>query len=272
MIVECRTQKERDFLAFLWEGWDETLIWSCLDGSMGHLYTDSLTKPTCSMALLGDFCFFAGDADSDGAEQLVAYKPAGLQQSFVIMVGQNAAWNSRIASRHNANTDAVAPEPVTRYAIKKEPDIFDKAHLQSLIAQLPAGFSIHPIDESIFCTAKSTEWQRDWCSQFATWEDYRKHGIGFVIKHDETGAIVSGASSYSYFQSHGGGVEIEIDTEEAWRGRGLAKVIGAQMVLSCLKKGLYPSWDAANLTSVHLAELFGYHFDHEYQAFWVRGW
>lgn len=277
MIVECRNQKERDQLSFLWDGWNETLLWSCLDGSMGHLYADSLSEPTCSMALLGDFCFFAGDASSKAAQELVNYKPAGLDQWFVIMVGQTPAWNELIAHRKQgapgtAGTPPEAPQPVTRYAIKKEGDIFDRTHLRNLIAKLPAGFSIHPLDESIFTAARQEEWQRDWCSQFATWADFSRQGIGFVIRHDETGEIVSGCSSYSVFTSHGGGVEIEIDTKDAWRGRGLAKSIGAHMVLACLERGLYPSWDAANLTSVHMAELFGYHFDHEYQAFWIRGW
>jgi hypothetical protein len=32
---------------------------------------------------------------------------------------------------------------------------------------------------------------------------------------------------------------------------------------------LYPSWDAHNMGSVHLAEKLGYEFDHEYIAYEV---
>jgi hypothetical protein len=42
-------------------------------------------------------------------------------------------------------------------------------------------------------------------------------------------------------------------------------------VLQCLKEVLYPSWDAQNMISVHLAEKLGYEFDHEYTAYEVAG-
>ncbi len=35
----------------------------------------------------------------------------------------------------------------------------------------------------------------------------------------------------------------------------------------CLKKGLYPSWDARNKDSVALSEKLGYHFDKKYTTF-----
>ena len=43
----------------------------------------------------------------------------------------------------------------------------------------------------------------------------------------------------------------------------------AALILSCLDDGLYPSWDAANMNSVHLAEKLGYQFSHEYACYWL---
>ena len=40
-------------------------------------------------------------------------------------------------------------------------------------------------------------------------------------------------------------------------------------ILLCLEEGLYPSWDAQNMLSVHLAEKLGYEFDHEYTVYEV---
>jgi len=34
-------------------------------------------------------------------------------------------------------------------------------------------------------------------------------------------------------------------------------------------RSLYPSWDAQNMNSVHLAEKLGYEFDHAYTAYEV---
>ena len=80
--------------------------------------------------------------------------------------------------------------------------------------------------------------------------------------------IVAGASSYSGYQ---GGIEIEIDTKEAYRRQGMAYACGARLILECLERGWYPSWDAQNLWSVALAQKLGYHFEHEYTAYEIWG-
>ncbi|MCI9059896.1 MAG: GNAT family N-acetyltransferase, partial [Lachnospiraceae bacterium] len=42
---------------------------------------------------------------------------------------------------------------------------------------------------------------------------------------------------------------------------------GARLILACMERGWYPSWDAQNLWSVKLAEKLGYHFDRAYPAY-----
>ena len=91
---------------------------------------------------------------------------------------------------------------------------------------------------------------------------------------------VAGASSYSAYRGtdrrdeagKNGGIEIEIDTREDYRRQGLASVCGARLILECLDRGLYPSWDAQNRWSVSLAEKLGYHFSHEYTAYEIQGY
>lgn len=41
------------------------------------------------------------------------------------------------------------------------------------------------------------------------------------------------------------------------RRRGVALACCARLILTCLDRGLYPSWDAANLESVALARRLG---------------
>ena len=67
------------------------------------------------------------------------------------------------------------------------------------------------------------------------------------------------------------GIEIEVDTVEEERRKGLATAASAALILRCLDEGLYPSWDAQNMISVHLAEKLGYEYDHEYTAYEVSG-
>ncbi len=51
---------------------------------------------------------------------------------------------------------------------------------------------------------------------------------------------------------------------------GLAYACGARLILECLARGIYPSWDAHNLESAALAEKLGYHYDRPYTAFLIH--
>ena len=140
--------------------------------------------------------------------------------------------------------------------------IFDREKLMKMSRILPAGYEIRMIDERIYHMAGKEEWSSDLCSQFPTFADYRERGIGTAVLFD--GTLAAGASSYTVYQ---GGIEIEIDTKEEHRRRGLARACAARLILECLDRGLYPAWDAHNKASLALALKLGYHFDKEYEAF-----
>ena len=86
-----------------------------------------------------------------------------------------------------------------------------------------------------------------------------------MIKKD--GDFVSGASSYSAYK---GGIEIQVDTRAGFRRQGLAFYACARLILECLERGLFPSWDAHNLTSLMLARKLGYQFSHSYIAYEIK--
>lgn len=77
MIYEI---KDGSIVSGLFAGWEETIIWSCLQGIMGKLYGNHPRFPTAAMALLGDFAFLAGTPDPE----LAAYKPGWCTQRFII--------------------------------------------------------------------------------------------------------------------------------------------------------------------------------------------
>ena len=66
MIYEI---KDTNKISPLFGHWEETLIWSCLQGIMGKIYANDLTAPTAAMAVIGDFTFFAGEP----CPELIAY-------------------------------------------------------------------------------------------------------------------------------------------------------------------------------------------------------
>lgn len=243
-------------ISHLFHGWDETFIWSCLQGCMGIAYADSLHNPLSAQISLGDFLFFAGEMNYD----LVGNKPTNLHSDFAIMVPQNQQWEEAI--EHYYKEKAVR---YIRYATKKEKAVFDKAKLQSIVDQLPLQYELRMVDNELYEQILSSNWARDLCLNYTDFSDYQTHGLGVVILYN--GIIVSGASSYISFHN---GIEIEIDTREDKRRKGLALICGAKLILECLKRGWYPSWDAHNKASLALAEKLGYHFDKEYPAYEIE--
>lgn len=251
-VVDTKT------VAPLFSGWEETLIWSCLQGVMGNIYTTDFKNPTSAMAILGDFSFLAGEP----CTELAAFKPDWCTQDFIIMVPQNDGWQNTIVGHYGSRAKIVS-----RYATKKEPDVFNRVKLEKVISELSEDYRVCPIDESTYHLCKMEDWSRDLVSQFPDYEAYKKLGLGYVICKDHK--IVSGASSYTRYQE---GIEIEIDTQEAYRRKGLAYVCGAKLILECQKRNLYPSWDAQNKNSLALAEKLGYRYSHSYRAVEVRGY
>lgn len=240
----------------LFDGWEETIILSCLQGIMGRIYS---TNPAlAAMAVLGDFTFFAGKVD----RELIAYKPNGCTKDFMIMVGQNKDWQNAITEYYGQRA-----RTVSRYAFLKEPDAFNLSSLKAAAASLPPDFSMELIDEPLYHLCKSQAWSCDLVSQFHNYAQYHRLGLGVVIRKGNE--IVSGASSYSRYRD---GIEIEIDTREDHRRQGLAYMCGARLILECQNRGLYPSWDAQNPWSAALAEKLGYKFSHTYAAAEISGY
>lgn len=238
--------------------WQETIIYSCLQKVMGEIYVDDVDCPQSAMAVLGDFCFLTGEANWE----LVSYKPGSCQQDFIIMIPGNADWFPLIEQYY-----AGRAKKVKRYAMKKEPAVFQPERLQAIVQGLPTEYKLQLMDEEVYQMCRTQDWSRDLVSQYNDYQTYEKLGLGVVILKEKE--LVAGASSYSSYEQ---GIEIEIDTKETYRRRGLAKVCGAKLILECLKRKLYPSWDAQNPGSAALAEKLGYHFDHEYTAYEIWGY
>ena len=111
----------------LFDGWEETLIYSCLQRVMGKIYVTDSDRPVSAMAFVGCFAFLAGEPD----RELLTGKPEG----FVIMVPQNDSWSGLI---EDCFPDA---RKVTRYAIRKDM-VFDRERLEKMAACLPEGYEL----------------------------------------------------------------------------------------------------------------------------------
>lgn len=240
--------RDKNAIAHLFAGWDETMIWSCLQNCMGIAYADDVQSPQSAQILIAGFCFFAGKAN----EELMRNRR---ELSFVF-IPQNSAWERAIQQVYG---DQVVKR--TRYATKKA-STFDLSKLEAMTVSLSSPYELCMIDSALYHQIMASNWAVDLCGNFESCEDFLQNGLGVVVL--KNGEIVSGASTYTYYN---GGIEIEIDTREDERRKGLALACGAKLILECLKRGFYPSWDAHNPGSLTLAEKLGYCFDKEYAAY-----
>ena len=228
-------------VAPLFATWPENMIASALQGQMGSVWQLGENGP--ALCQNGDF-WFSTSANPDMLEAILQK----LNGRFGIL-----AFAPGTETENVQQALEPAAKPCIRYAMQKGGGRFDVAHLQALISALPAEMRLRPIDAVLYRQCLEQEWSRDFVAQFASAQDFEARGLGVAAMIGDQ--IISGASSYVCFQ---GGIEIEVDTRRDYRRRGVASACCASLILNCLSRGLYPSWDAANLASAGLAEKLGY--------------
>ena len=136
-------------LTALFDGWEETMVWSCLQGVMGRaMWNEGVTA---GLIASGDFCFLAGEPD-----RALLARAAG-----PILAPRTPDWHPLIEAYFGPRAI-----PETRYAIKKEPGIFDRRRLEALAAALPAGYELRLIDEAMVPVLLAQAWSRDFCAAF----------------------------------------------------------------------------------------------------------
>ena len=86
----------------LFGAWEETLIESCLDGSMGEVLAGGVAPVRAAVARLGDFAFLAGDAQDPAAEALARGLLAGAQHPYLLAVPQDERWAALARRRGRA--------------------------------------------------------------------------------------------------------------------------------------------------------------------------
>ena len=79
----------------LFTGWNQTIIWSCLDGTMGQIIVDDDSNPQSALAILGinsAFAFFAGKPNLNlittavnARETVVCDTPAIFAKSLIVI-------------------------------------------------------------------------------------------------------------------------------------------------------------------------------------------
>ena len=197
--------------ALLFAGWEETLLWSCLQGVMGKVYAPA-SPPGCPGRFGG--LYLPGRRTSGGSGGL---RPAGMPPGLPPPappergVGPGASRRSR--------TSAPAHHPLRH---EKGPRRLPPGHLNHLAGRLLPGDALRPIQGELYHRCLADPWSRDLVAQFSTEGDYARLGLGVAVVRQ--GELVAGASSYARYRT---GIEIEVDTRPDCRRQGLATAASA---------------------------------------------
>ncbi len=245
----------------LWEGEEEEVtLLSCIEGHMGRLWVDVMEKPNCAFALVGDFCYIIGCYNKSEEKNIIEILMEHCQGKIIMIDAKQ--WEPMLSLLKEEFPERF--KTFTRYALFGKLEWFDQAKLQEYATAIEPEFHAVRIDEKIYPITQEQFWTADFCSNFITQQDFKEHGIGYVILKDNE--IIAGASTYSYCE---GKLEITIETKEEYRKKGLALACASKIILECLERNIFPRWDAANMASVALAEKLGYRFNHEYTVYMI---
>lgn len=264
--------KDGDILAPFFQHTYDSCPEAFLQGVMGRGFTDSLENPSFGVIQMGDFCFLSGGRTELLQDEVFSLIENLSQNRSLIVVPLSENW-------HQPLSGCSSLQRKTRYALDRpKASAFDRNALTSLICRTAYDadcsdhsdsreFTVKPVGERDYSSLQKAEWSRDFTGNYPDYPFYRQWGFGFVMIENATGKTAAGASSFS---SSRNSIEIQIATDSDYRRRGLATAVSARMVLECLNRNKYPSWDAENLISVSIAEKLGYHFLKEYTAYAVN--
>ena len=237
----------------LFQSWTKNMVLYGLDAGLGQFFMNA--PETSCLYQLGNFLFPAGQVDPNLWQEFS--KKYSLADKVII--SQKPSWQEFLDSKSEL-------QQFTRYAFSDRAD-FDTEDLEKWLSMLPANYYLSPIDkESYECLAREA-WSQDLQGDFSDFDQFQAEGgFGFLVYSGEE--IIAGISTGLVYR---GALEIEIATKSAYQRQGLAKILGAQMILEAQKRSLFPLWDAHNEASKKVAESLGYQCLGAYPAYEWKG-
>jgi GNAT superfamily N-acetyltransferase len=243
---------KRKKLAGLFADHRPSFIIDCvLEGHLGTAMADDENMPKVVQLAFADIVVFGGDPEHPVALELVKRLPENK-----IVLPSPPGWSDLLLQVHGGGL-----MKLIRFAFSSR--MLDVLHLRSLIKTLPEDYRVERIDVDLaqLIYQDPSIVSEDHVRNFNSPEDFVQRGIGFCALKDDR--IVSTASSYAFCDK---GIEVQINTHPDFRGKGLATVVSAVLLVYCLEHGIEPHWDAGNEISIRLAEKLGYVQTDSYQV------
>ncbi len=206
----------RDVLTELFREQQSPKVQTYLQGYCGKGYVDDLKNPTVAVIMVSIFAIIAGNAQSESVENMLHTIP-----DRRLIIAPSSEWNQKI--------EEILTSTVTKhrqYRCSGSAKSFDIPMLKRYTETLPEGYTLRQIDKELVSGRSQDGLPSDFIENFGSEEEFAKRGVGFWILYNDV--VVSGATS---FFTYNGGIEIDIETDESHRGKGLATVVAAGIIL-----------------------------------------
>jgi hypothetical protein len=220
-----------------------------LQGYCGTALASIGSKPRVAQLTVGVFTFFGGDPTHPIARTLIE-RLSGQR----IIVFAEEGWRDTILRAHG---ERIGTEQRLSFSSAN----LNLDHLRVLMSDVPDRFHIERINVDLaqrICDEVSPDLLLP--EVFASPVDFFERGIGFCALTG--GQLVCGATSAFICDE---AIEIQINTNKAYRRMGLATAVGATLLVHCLEHGIDPHWDAGAPASERVAEKLGYVPDSAYE-------
>ena len=260
MIKVSDTQRKA--IAHLFDGiWDSMVI-AYLQGYQGDAWVNKMPDPEFGFIVSGEYSFFGGDANNSEVLDVIGklFDYIEGDETTAIYAPDHLEWRD-VLLKHQPDK----AKEVMRYWIVQKDYVFDRDKLKGFINDLPKDYELKFFDSDIYNQAMSEQWSSEFCETFQSEEDYLSKGFGVAATYN--GKLVAGTSTMTVYD---GGTEIQGATHENFRRKGLALSTAAKFILECQRRGIRPCWDAANTTSLHMAQKLGYEYNGEYSTVKIK--
>ncbi|HEY9075231.1 MAG TPA: GNAT family N-acetyltransferase [Anaerolineaceae bacterium] len=226
------------------------LPFAICDGyNKGRVFTDRAQNPRVALvwSSVGYLCL-AGEIGEAGnvddlhrtlTEILIPASLAGGETSL-ILIASPSAWKERFASLLPGRN---------MIEIFRQPFAFNPALFMNLPRpEIPVGMRLIPIDAML---AEKAGILASWASL----NDFLSNGIGYALLDGE--AVASICTSVFTSRER---VEIDVQTAEPYRRRGLATIVASALIEESLRRGRQPNWECFwdNRPSIALAGRLGF--------------
>lgn len=239
-----------------------SFVYAVLDHSIsGAVYMDSMDKNYILIGTSSGIFYIMGDDNNKSINEflLELYQNKVNEQARFTLFSASSKWDDTIKQIFENNDLHISR--YKRYAL-----LFNQEKYDEQKVLLPKEYSVertNEIDINQSLEFGSMYYEEYWGSV----SNFLKNGFGYCIRHN--GQIVS--ECISIFRSKQF-AEIDIATNDAYRGKGLAYRNAQAFIDFCIAHQLTPGWDCdvTNKASILLGKKLGFEIAREYSVFTKR--